>query len=86
LLEIRSLKLICWLVVGIDQLKTIGLEILENCDGLPLEIKVIGGLLSTRYPSEHEWKSVLNKPAWSLTRLPPELDNRLYLSYEDLSP
>ncbi|XP_066342294.1 putative disease resistance RPP13-like protein 1 [Miscanthus floridulus] len=62
------------------------MEILENCDGLPLAIKVIGGLLSTRYPSEHEWKSVLNKPAWSLTGLPPELDNRLYLSYEDLSP
>ena len=62
------------------------MEILENCDGLPLAIKVIGGLLSTRYPSEHGWKSVLNKPAWSLTGLPPELDNRLYLSYEDLSP
>ncbi|XP_066342327.1 putative disease resistance RPP13-like protein 1 [Miscanthus floridulus] len=73
-------------VDGIDQLKTIGMEILQNCDGLPLAIKVIGGLLSTRYPSEHEWKSVLNKPAWSLTGLPPELDNRLYLSYEDLSP
>ncbi|CAD6255577.1 unnamed protein product [Miscanthus lutarioriparius] len=73
-------------VYGIDQLKPIGMEILENCDGLPLAIKVIGGLLSTRYPSEHEWKSVLNKPAWSLTGLPPELDNRLYLSYEDLSP
>ena len=25
-------------------------------------------------------------PAWSLTGLPLELDNRLYLSYEDLSP
>ncbi|CAD6255484.1 unnamed protein product [Miscanthus lutarioriparius] len=73
-------------VDGIDQLKTIGMEILENCDGLPLAIKVIGGLLSTRYPSEHEWKAVLNMPAWSLTGLPLELDNRLYLSYEDLSP
>ncbi|AQK78902.1 Disease resistance RPP13-like protein 4 [Zea mays] len=83
----RSLKSIYWQVTGIDdQLKTIGMEILENCDGLPLAIKVIGGLLSTEYPSEHEWKSVLNKPAWSLTGLPPELDNRIYLSYEDLSP
>ena len=62
------------------------MEILENCDGLPLAIKVIGGLLSTRYPSEHAWKAVLNIPAWSLTGLPLELDNRLYLSYEDLSP
>jgi hypothetical protein len=62
------------------------MEILENCDGLYLAIKVIGGLLSTRYPSELESKAVLNKPAWSLIGLSPELDNRLYLSYEDLSP
>lgn len=70
----------------VDQLKTIGMAILENCDGLPLEVRVIGGLLSTRYPSEHEWKSILNKPALSLSGLPSELDNRIYLSYEDLSP
>jgi Leucine-rich repeat (LRR) protein len=60
--------------------------ILERCDGLPLAIKVIGGLLSTKYPSESEWKAVLNNPAWSVDGLPQELDNRLYLSYEDLSP
>ncbi|KAJ1255506.1 hypothetical protein BS78_K201300 [Paspalum vaginatum] len=74
-------------VVGIDeQLKDIGVEILKKCDGLPLAVKVVGGLLSTRYPSEHEWKAVLNKPAWSLDGLPKELDNRIYLSYEDLTP
>ncbi|WVZ49341.1 hypothetical protein U9M48_000709 [Paspalum notatum var. saurae] len=72
--------------VGVDQLKNIGTEILKRCDGLPLAIKVIGGLLSMRYPSENEWNAVLNKPAWSQTGLPPELDNRIYLSYEDLSP
>jgi Leucine-rich repeat (LRR) protein len=47
---------------------------------------VIGGLLSTKYPSESEWRAVLNNPAWSVDGLPQELDNRLYLSYEDLSP
>ncbi|TVU40542.1 hypothetical protein EJB05_14009, partial [Eragrostis curvula] len=73
-------------VTGIDRLKDIGREILKKCNGLPLAIKVMGGLLSTRYPSEHEWQVVLNHPAWSVTGLPPELDNRLYLSYEDLSP
>ncbi|WVZ48878.1 hypothetical protein U9M48_000273 [Paspalum notatum var. saurae] len=74
-------------VVGIDeQLKNIGMEILSKCDGLPLAVKVVGGLLSTKYPSEHEWKAVLNKPAWSLDGLPTELDSRLHLSYEDLTP
>ncbi|KAJ1276429.1 hypothetical protein BS78_05G213800 [Paspalum vaginatum] len=73
-------------VVGIEHLKNIGMEILKKCDGLPLAVKVMGGLLSTRYPSEHEWKTVLNKPAWSLAGLPAELDSRIYLSYEDLSP
>jgi len=59
--------------------------LLKKCDGLPLAIKVIGGLLSTRYPSELEWKAVLESPAWSVGGLPEQLDNRLYLSYEDLS-
>ena len=62
------------------------MDILKKCDGLPLAIKVIGGLLSTRYPSEREWKAVLDSPAWSVGGLPEQLDNRLYLSYEDLSP
>jgi hypothetical protein len=66
---IRSLRLIYWQVVGIDQLKTTGMEILENCEVLPLAVKLIGGLLITKYPSEHEWKAVLNMPG-----LPPELD------------
>jgi hypothetical protein len=74
-------------VVGIDdRLKDIGTQILKKCEGLPLGIKVVGGLLSTRYPSEREWNAVLSSPAWSVAGLPKELDNRIYLSYEDLSP
>ncbi|CAN6373778.1 unnamed protein product [Urochloa humidicola] len=73
-------------VVEIEGLKSIGMEILKRCDGLPLAIKVIGGLLSTKYPSASEWKDVLDHPAWSVDGLPQELDNRLYLSYEDLAP
>ncbi|KQK06547.1 hypothetical protein BRADI_2g26926v3, partial [Brachypodium distachyon] len=34
---------------------------IKQCDGLPLAIKVMGGLLSTRHPSEREWEIVLNK-------------------------
>lgn len=62
------------------------MEILQKCDGLPLAIKVIGGLLSTRNTTESEWKAVLTNPAWSVAGLPPEIDSRLYLSYDDLPP
>ncbi|CAL4991346.1 unnamed protein product [Urochloa decumbens] len=73
-------------VLQIDSLKDVGMEILKKCDGLPLAIKVVGGLLSTRYPSAFEWKSVLNSPSWSVDGLPQQLNKPLYLSYEDLSP
>ncbi|KAL6908012.1 hypothetical protein ACP4OV_002182 [Aristida adscensionis] len=70
----------------IDNLKDIGLQILRLCDGLPLAIKVMGGLLSTKFPNEREWKAVLESPAWSVAGLPQALDSRLYMSYADMSP
>ena len=62
------------------------MKIVRKCDGLPLAVKVMGGLLSTRSRSEREWEAVLNHHAWSVAGLPKELDNTIYLSYEDLSP
>ncbi|CAL4986924.1 unnamed protein product [Urochloa decumbens] len=73
-------------VVQIDHLKDVGMKIIKKCGGLPLAIKMMGGLLSTRSQSELEWEAVLNHHAWSVAGLPKELDNRIYLSYEDLSP
>ncbi|CAL5010164.1 unnamed protein product [Urochloa decumbens] len=70
----------------VDHLKDVGMEILKQCDGLPRAIKVVGGLLSTRYPSERDWGAVLRSPAWSQSGLPEQLDSSFYLSYEDLSP
>ena len=49
-----------------DQLKDpIGMGIVRNCDGLPLAIKVVGGLLRTKRVNKREWTSVLENPAWS---------------------
>ncbi|KAF8747836.1 hypothetical protein HU200_013145 [Digitaria exilis] len=62
------------------------MKIINKCGGLPLAIKVMGGLLSTRSQIEREWEAVLNHRAWSISGLPDELDSRIYLSYEDLSP
>ncbi|KAG2564250.1 putative disease resistance protein RGA3 [Panicum virgatum] len=73
-------------VVGTDHLRDVGMKIIKKCGGLPLAVEVVGGLLSTKPQSEGDWEAVLHHRAWSVDGLPEELDKRIYLSYEDLSP
>ncbi|WVZ53267.1 hypothetical protein U9M48_004235, partial [Paspalum notatum var. saurae] len=70
----------------IDALENIGMEILGRCGGLPLAIKVIGGLLRHRRMNIVEWEMVLNNPSWSIDAMPEELNHAIYLSYDDLPP
>lgn len=67
-------------------LKNTGLEIIKRCDGLPIAIKAIGGLLSQREINEHEWEEVLKNPSWSIKGVPDDVNHAIYLSYEDLNP
>uniref|UniRef100_A0ACD5WP97 Uncharacterized protein n=1 Tax=Avena sativa TaxID=4498 RepID=A0ACD5WP97_AVESA len=70
-----------------DHLKHTGIKIIRKCDGLPLAIKVMGGLLSTRRPSELEWENVLKKNLeWKDNGLHEELNFSVHLSYDDLNP
>ena len=62
------------------------MKIIKKCGGLQLAVKVMGGLLSTKSQSEGDWEAVLNHHVWSVDGLPKELDKRIYLIYEDLSP
>ncbi|KAJ1277154.1 hypothetical protein BS78_05G272900 [Paspalum vaginatum] len=71
---------------ALDRLKDIGIEIIRNCDGLPLAIKAIGGLLRMKRATEHEWKVVLHDPSWKTDITHTDLNSALRLSYEDLSP
>ncbi|GJM94715.1 hypothetical protein PR202_ga11388 [Eleusine coracana subsp. coracana] len=73
-------------VARLDLLKDVGMKITKRCGGLPLAIKIMGGLLRTKPQTNREWEAVLNHHAWSLDGLPEELDQQLYLSYDDLSP
>lgn len=62
------------------------MEIIKKCDGLPLAIKAVGGLLRTKRATEREWKSILNDPRWSTDKTHADLNSALHLSYEDMCP
>ncbi|KAJ0974316.1 hypothetical protein J5N97_016281 [Dioscorea zingiberensis] len=68
-----------------QSLRDIGMQIVEKCDGLPLAIKTIAGVLITKDYSRKEWKRVLENSAWNTSGLPEELQRALYISYEALS-
>lgn len=68
----------------ISEFKSIGYEIVKKCDGLPLAIKVVAGVLSTKRTTA-EWKSIQDSK-WSIHGLPKELGGPLYLSYSNLPP
>ncbi|CAM0953235.1 unnamed protein product [Alopecurus aequalis] len=70
----------------VDTLKDIGLKIIAKCDGLPLAVKVVGGLLCQRGKDRHNWEKVLNDSIWSVSQMTEELNYAIHLSYEDLSP
>ncbi|XP_045085166.1 uncharacterized protein [Aegilops tauschii subsp. strangulata] len=69
----------------LDELKDIGLQIIANCGGLPLAIKVMGGVLSVRHVQRPDWMRVLNDFIPSC-ELPEVINHSVYLSYEDLAP
>ncbi|KAM3317178.1 hypothetical protein ACQJBY_035050 [Aegilops geniculata] len=70
----------------IDILKDIGLQIIAKCDGLPLAVKVMGGLLCQKDKKYHAWEMVLHDSIWSVSEMPEELNHAVHLSYEDLPP
>uniref|UniRef100_K3ZP44 NB-ARC domain-containing protein n=1 Tax=Setaria italica TaxID=4555 RepID=K3ZP44_SETIT len=60
-------------------------NVVENlCGCLPLGIKVIARVLASKDQTENEWKKILRKDAWSMSKLHSEVTRALYLSYEDL--
>ncbi|XP_073106750.1 putative disease resistance protein RGA3 [Elaeis guineensis] len=63
-----------------------GMKIVEKCDGLPLALRTVGGVLRTKAKRQSEWLQVLHSPAWSFAKLPDGMMGALYLSYQDLPP
>ncbi|KAJ0974380.1 hypothetical protein J5N97_016345 [Dioscorea zingiberensis] len=55
-----------------ENLRNIGIQIVKKCDGLPLAIKTIAGVLITKDHSQREWKRVLENSAWNTSGLQEE--------------
>uniref|UniRef100_A0A0E0HB55 NBS-LRR-like resistance protein n=1 Tax=Oryza nivara TaxID=4536 RepID=A0A0E0HB55_ORYNI len=66
-------------------LEDIGMKIVDRCDGLPLAIKVIGGLLRQRNNTRNSWLRIYNHSAWSVNTT-DYLNRAIILSYEELPP
>ncbi|OAY85687.1 putative disease resistance protein RGA3 [Ananas comosus] len=69
-----------------QSLRSVGVQIVNKCGGLPLAIRVTAGLLTTKEKRKKEWDKVLRSNAWSMSELPEEFRGALYLSYDDLPP
>ncbi|KAH0458133.1 hypothetical protein IEQ34_013448 [Dendrobium chrysotoxum] len=65
-------------------LRGIGIELVKKCDGLPLAINAIGGMLSARSKTRESWEYVLKDSTWEVKGLPKEIHSALYISYQDL--
>ncbi|PKU59059.1 putative disease resistance protein RGA1 [Dendrobium catenatum] len=65
-------------------LKDIGIELVNKCDGLPLAINAIGGMLSSQSKTRESWEFILKSSSWEVKGLPDEINSALYISYQDL--
>ncbi|XP_068638625.1 disease resistance protein RPM1-like [Aristolochia californica] len=60
--------------------------IVEKCEGLPLAIVAVGGLMSSKDGSELEWRKVYNSLSWELSNNPilGRVKSILLLSFADM--
>ncbi|KAF8393976.1 hypothetical protein HHK36_020178 [Tetracentron sinense] len=68
------------------ELEALARDLMGKCEGLPLAIVAIGGLMSTKDKTEYEWRKVYDTFNWELSNNPmlEVVKSILLLSYNDL--
>ncbi|KAL6611343.1 hypothetical protein ACP70R_039271 [Stipagrostis hirtigluma subsp. patula] len=71
-------------------LKKIGIGIVQKCNGIPLAIKAVGGVLARKSYRPEEWEGIHNSRAFSLkdptTGTEGGVRSSIYLSYQNAVP
>ncbi|XP_049388477.1 putative late blight resistance protein homolog R1B-23 [Solanum stenotomum] len=68
-----------------DELKDVGEKIARKCDGLPLVLDLIGGVISKKEKKEALWHEVLNNLSSFIFKDEEEVVKVIQLSYDHLS-
>ncbi|XP_070012774.1 putative disease resistance RPP13-like protein 1 [Nicotiana tabacum] len=68
---------------GLSKLRHVGIQIANKCNGLPLALKTLAGLLRSKSDVE-EWRHILRSETWELPNCPNGILPALMLSYNDL--
>ncbi|KAH9716302.1 hypothetical protein KPL71_021416 [Citrus sinensis] len=66
-----------------EKLEQIGQRIARKCKGLPLAVKTVRSLMSSK-KTEEEWKRILNSDLWKVEEIEKGVLTPLRLSYNDL--
>ncbi|PPR80567.1 hypothetical protein GOBAR_AA40147 [Gossypium barbadense] len=66
-----------------ENLDDIGWKIADKCQGLPLAVKILGGLLRFKRTRE-QWQNVLDSEMWDFEEAEQDLFPPLFLSYYEL--
>ncbi|KAL5993705.1 hypothetical protein ACLOJK_040958, partial [Asimina triloba] len=68
-----------------SDLQATGRQIVSNCKGVPLSIKVMGSAMNSKRTVE-DWQNILESKMWSLPEAKSKILPALWLSYYNLPP
>lgn len=67
-----------------NNLRNIGIMIIQKCNKIPMAIKIVGAVLRTKEQTKVAWQRVYESKGWSFRDLLDPLTGAIYLGYHDL--